>query len=117
MRGGLESFVARLRAQLRTATAAATMASTRGAVREEAIPGRGQGLVAARDIAAGESVVIECALLTGRGLHLSTSQLNSSRVCHKTTPNTPLTPPSTSLTQATQPLRAPPIPYKALKLS
>ena len=41
------------------------MASTRGAVREEAIAGRGQGLVAARDIAAGESVVIECALLTG----------------------------------------------------
>ena len=35
------------------------------AVRETRIPGRGVGLVAARDIAAGESVVVERAVLTG----------------------------------------------------
>jgi len=50
----------------------------------------------------------------GRGLHASTSQLNLSRVCHKKTPYTRL---NTPLTRATQPLRAPPIPNKTLKLS
>jgi len=53
----------------------------------------------------------------GRGLHSSTSQLNLSRVYHKKTPFTPYTPLHTPLTRATQPLRAPPIPCKALKLS
>jgi len=53
----------------------------------------------------------------GRGLHSSTSQLNLSRVCHKKTPYTTQTPPNTPLTRATQPLRTPPIPYTALKLS
>ena len=57
------------------------------------------------------------ALPTGRSLHPSTSQLNLSRVCHTKTPYTPYTPPNTPLTRATQPLRAPPIPDKALKLS
>ena len=33
------------------------------------------------------------------------------------TPYTPYTPPDTPLARATQPLRAPPMPYKALKLS
>jgi hypothetical protein len=33
------------------------------------------------------------------------------------TPYTPSAPPNTCLTRATQPLRAPPSPYKALKLS
>ena len=55
--------------------------------------------------------------LMGRGFHSCTSQLNLSRVCHKKTPYTPYTPPNTPLTRATQPLHAPPIPYKALKLS
>jgi len=53
----------------------------------------------------------------GRGSHSSTFQLNLSRVCHKTTSFTPSTPPNTPLTRAVQPLRAPPIPCKALKLS
>jgi hypothetical protein len=52
--------------------------------------------------------------LSGRGLHSSTSQLNLSHVSHKATPYIS---PDTPLTRATQPLRAPPIPYKALKLS
>ena len=58
----------------------------------------------------------ECvkAIQLGRGLHSSTSQLNLSRVCHK---KTPYTPPKTPFTRATQSLRAPPIPYRPLKLS
>jgi hypothetical protein len=56
-------------------------------------------------------------VVAGRGLHSSTSQLNLSRVCHKKTPYTPKIPPNTPLTRATQSLRAPPIPYEALKLS
>jgi hypothetical protein len=55
--------------------------------------------------------------LGGRGLHSFTSQLNLSRDRHKKTPYTPWTPPSTPLSRATQPLRAPPIPSKALRLS
>jgi len=50
----------------------------------------------------------------GRGLPSFTFQLNLSRVRH--TQNT-LHNLNTPLTQATQPRRAPPIPYKALKLS
>jgi hypothetical protein len=56
-------------------------------------------------------------LLTGRGLHSFTSQLNFSRICHKKPPYTPYTPLNPALTRATQSLGAPPIPYKALKLS
>ena len=52
-----------------------------------------------------------------RCLHSFTFQLNLSRVWHTETPCTPCTPPNTPLTWATQTLRAPPIPYKALKLS
>ena len=37
----------------------------------------------------------------GWGLHLSASQLNLSRVCHKKAPYTPYTPPNTRLTRAT----------------
>jgi len=51
---------------------------------------------------------------TGMGLHSFTYQLNLSRVLHT---KRPYTPPNTPLTRATQPLRAPPIPQKALKLS
>jgi|AntAceMinimDraft_1070359.scaffolds.fasta_scaffold49700_1 hypothetical protein len=38
---------------------------TTSSVRETLLPGRGVGLVAARDIAAGECVVVEAAVLTG----------------------------------------------------
>ena len=53
----------------------------------------------------------------GRGLHSFTVQLNLSRFRHTNTPCTPSTPPNTPLARATQPLRAPPIPFKALKFS
>ena len=53
----------------------------------------------------------------GRSLHSSASQLNLSRVYHQKTPYTPKTPQNTPFTRATQPLRAPPIPYKVLKSS
>ena len=46
----------------------------------------------------------------------STSAVSNTRK-HPTHPEHPLTPPNTPLTRATQPLRASPIPYKALKLS
>jgi len=55
-----------------------------------------------------------------RGLHSSTSQLNLSRVWHNKTPYTPYNPyirPNNPFSWDTQPLRAPPIPYKALELS
>jgi len=53
----------------------------------------------------------------GRGLHSSTSQLNLNRVAHNKTPCAPCTTPTTPVIRASQPLRAPPIPYKAHKLS
>ena len=34
-------------------------------------------------------LALVCDAVNGRGLHSSTSQLNSSRVCHQKTPNTP----------------------------
>jgi hypothetical protein len=55
--------------------------------------------------------------LRGRGLHSSTSQLNLSPVRHKTDPTCSLVPPNPSWTSPRQPLNAPPIPQKALKLS
>jgi len=56
-------------------------------------------------------------VMSGRGLHSSTSQLKLRRVSCTRTPCTPYKPPNTPLTRATQSLRTPPIPYKALKLS
>jgi hypothetical protein len=54
----------------------------------------------------------------GTCLHSSTSQLNLSRFCHKIQPKTPLIPPpDTPHPTPQQPLHAPPIPQKALKLS
>jgi len=74
----------------------------------------GVGRVGDFDVNAEELHLVDA---DGRGIQSSTSQLNLSRVGHKKTPYTPYTPPNTRLTWATQPQRAPPIPYKALKLS
>jgi len=60
------------------------------------------------------SCLVDLPIPLARGLHWSTSQLNLSRVYYK---KKPYTPPNTPLIRATQPLRAPPFPYKALKLS
>ena len=53
---------------------------------------------------------------SGRGLHSFTSQLNLSHFCHEIHPNPliPLLPPKTA---PKQPLNAPPMPQKALRLS
>jgi len=58
-----------------------------------------------------------CAGATGQGLTLVHFSAELEPCLHKKTPYTPSTPPNIPLKRATRPLRAPPVPCKAMKLS